>query len=202
MTEVRPITLRNTLLRYLTPERVKEIMAILEPLYAMCTRERFFYGHVECFPSEIHKHIQFLTRKPCDGIEFLAESVIPQRFLISVQNTNLIVQSRIHFQKRLFTTLGMVKVHNFDFDFRLSFGNRLMHALPQNLWNQLWETVRYWLLCEIALKPFEKEATALQHMVCICANGYIPFEYNPIRPTMAHIVNAKNSATGMRYRTR
>ncbi|MCX6714923.1 MAG: hypothetical protein NTX72_03845 [Candidatus Uhrbacteria bacterium] len=202
MMEVRQSTLRDMLLRHLTPERVIEIMTILEPLYAMCTRERFFYGHVECFPSEIHKHIQFLTQRPCDGIEFLAESVIPQRLLISVQNTNISVRSRSHMQTKLFATLGIIQVHNFDFDFRFSFGNRLMHVLPQNLWNQLWETVRYWLLCEIALKPFKKEAAALQQMVCLCASGYIPFDFNPIKPTIAHIVNEKTSTTNMRYRTR
>lgn len=202
MTEVTRSVLFKTLLLHITEERAKEIMRILEPLFCMCAYERFFYGCNPIIPDEIRASIEFLTKRPCVGIECIAESVIPQRLLISLQNSNFITRTRMNLDLRLRSSLTETITFNLTYDLRYSFGTRLLTVLPSNLWNQLWESVRYWLLCEVAGKKFEQEAAALEQIVRLCAGGNILFDVKPTEPTIAHIVNAKTSTTNMRYRTR
>lgn len=202
MMDVHRSSLSETLLLHLPLERVKEIMMILEPLYFMCGHNCFAYRNGLCPSAEIQEAIQFLTKQPCVGIEFIAESVIPQRFLISSQNSNFIARTRTHLHQKLHATLGSIKIKNLGYDLRISFGDRMMHVLPQNLWNQLWETVCYWLQCEIAGMAFEREAKALEQIVRLCASGYIVFDMNPRDPSIAVIVNTVQSTTNQRYRSR
>lgn len=202
MTEVKRSILFKALLLHVTEERAKDIMKILEPLFRMCAHEQFFYGHNPNVPAEFHTAIEFLTERPCVGIECIAESIIPQRLLISLQNSNFITRTRLNLERRLELTLTETLRFNLTYDLRYSFGTRLLTVLPNNLWNQLWESVRYWLLCEVAGKKFEQEAAALEQIVQMCANGYIPFDFNPVRSNIAHIVNAKTSTTNAHYRTR
>lgn len=200
--EIRRSNLRNALLRRISTERVQEIMKILEPLFLMCEQNRFCYGYMDPLPEDIHVTIEFLTERPCVGIECIGKSMIPHRLTTCLQDSNFIVRLRRHLDQRLCDALGDTERVNLYYDFRFGFGERLFHVLPTNLWNQLWETVRYWIFCEFAGAPFEKEASALEQIVRLSAGGYIMFDVKPTDPTIAFIINSEIAAPGQRYRLR
>lgn len=200
MIEVRRSALRDALLRNTTEERTREMMRILEPLFCMCAHDRFFYDRRPELPPEIHTSIAFLMNRPCDGTEFIAESVVPLRLMSAIQNTSFITYVRQCLEQRLKASLNETTSFNLAYDLRFSFGNRLLNDLPSNLWHQLWEIVRYWLLCEVAGKPFRKEALALEQMVRLCAAGNLAFGTKPSAPTILYLVNAKTAPPNTRFR--
>ena len=200
--EVRRSTLREAMSRYTTEQRTQEIMKILEPLFCMCERDQFLYGFNPELPQGIQTHIAFLTNRPCVGVEGVAESGIPKHLVTSQHNSNFISRTRVRLYQRLRNSVDPMKNINLTFDLRLSFGNRFRNDLPINLWNQLWESIRFWLLCEIGGKEFKKEAHALEHIVRLCTGGAIVFDEKPTETTVMLVVKAKMTSGTERYRLR
>jgi hypothetical protein len=200
--EVKRSNVRDALRSRVSAERAQEIMMILEPLFLMCEQNRFFYGHADLVPQDIHATIEFLTKRPCVGVEYIGKSMIPQRLITCLQDTNFVVRLRRSLDMRLCKVLGDTNRANLYFDLRIGFGERLLHELPFNLWNQLWETVRCWIFCEVAGSLFEKEAVALEQIVRLLSGGYIVFDVKPTDPAIAFIVNQETSPPNQRYRSR
>ena len=200
MAEVERSALQRALKRHTTDEHAKELMDILEPLYRMCAYEHFFYGHSTDIPEEIPEAIELLTQHPCSGIEFVAESIIPARLIRTPQNSNFIRRTRLCLEQRVVSYISVTHAFNLNYDMRYSFGTRLQSKLPGNLWNQLWESIRYWLLCEIAGDAYKQEADALRKIVRMCVGGNIIFDQKPNDPRITYVVNAKDPAPDTRFR--
>lgn len=200
MSEVRRSQMRQALLRHLSTEQARDMMTVLEPLYCMCAHDRFFYGYKPELPPDIHVSMALLMNRPCNSTEFIAESVIPERLMRAIQNTSFITYVRQNLDRRLNASLNGTTSFNLAYDLRFSFGNRLLNDLPNNLWHQLWEIVRYWILSEVAGKSFQKEASALEQMVRLCAAGNLAFGIKPSAPTILYLVNAKTAPPHTRFR--
>lgn len=200
MNEVRRSNLLDALLRSVSPERSREILCILEPLFSRCAHGLYPFGNPAEITPDISKHVALLTNRICTAVEPIAEQSIPHAMTTSMQNSNFLAKVKPHAGSKIESSVDHTRGKNLEFDIRYSFGARLTGKLPTNLWVHLWDPIRFWLLAEIGGKHLQKEAEAFEQIVRLSVRGLIIFDFKPTSPTTILVIC--NQPTSTRYRMR
>lgn len=202
MNEVKRANLLDALLRSLSPERSREILRILEPLFRRCAYAQYPFGDATEITQDLSKHVALLTNRVCNSVEPIAEQNIPHSMKTAVQNSNFLAKVKPHAGIKIESTVDHTRGKNLEIDIRYSFGARLTGILPTNLWIHLWDPIRFWLLAEIGGKILHKEALAFEHIIRMSVKGLIVFDFKPTDPTTILVVCKQTVTNNKRYRLR
>lgn len=188
--DVQRFQLQQALRRHLSLDETLGIMTVLEPLFRMCTLNRFFYGNNSDLPEQIIESVATLSQHPYESIEGIALSVMPPRLLQGTQLSNFSLRIRRQSAPKIQNVVSYAHEKCLSIDICLSFGDRLLGVLPHNLWIQLWEIVRLWLLCEIGKPHLAREADAYKKVVQLCMRGSLPYDSKPKMPNTLLVIDA------------